>query len=98
MWVDADEDHVLINTGVHRATFRNVDADPRVTVTIWDVDDAYRHAGVRGRVTDIITGEPAREHIEACAQRYLGRTYPRAIESERALLCITPERIHRNGM
>ena len=33
-WVDADDDHVLINTEVHRAKFKAVERDPRVTVTI----------------------------------------------------------------
>ena len=28
MWVDADDDHVLINTEVHRAKFRAVERDP----------------------------------------------------------------------
>ena len=35
MWVDADDDHVLINTEVHRAKFAAVERDPRVTVMVW---------------------------------------------------------------
>lgn len=98
MWVDADADHLLINTEVHRAKFRNVERDPRVTLTIWDLTNAYRYAEVRGRVTDIVRGPEAREHIDACSQRYLGTPYPNDIESERAILAITPEKIHRNGI
>lgn len=98
MWVDADDDHVLINTEVHRAKFRNTDQDPRVTVTIWDADNAYRYAEVRGRVTDVVTGQEARDHIEACSDRYLGKPYPNEIESERAILRITPDKVHRNGL
>ena len=98
MWVDADAHHLLINTEVHRAKFRNADRDPRVTVTIWDADNAYRYAEVRGRVTGVVTGRQAQDHIEACAQRYLGRPYPNEVESERAILQITPDKVHRNGM
>jgi PPOX class probable F420-dependent enzyme len=98
MWVDADDDHLLINTEVHRAKFRNIERDPRVTVTIWDVADAYRYAEVRGRVTGILTGQEARDHIDACAQRYFGRPYPNEVESERAILQITPDKVHRNGL
>jgi PPOX class probable F420-dependent enzyme len=98
MWVDADDDHLLINTEVHRAKFRNIARDPRATVTIWDVDDAYRYVEVRGRVTDIVTGDEARAHIDACAQRYFGRPYPNEVASERAILRITPDEVHRNGM
>jgi PPOX class probable F420-dependent enzyme len=98
MWVDADADHLLINTEVHRAKFRNVERDPRVTLTIWDVTNAYRYAEVRGRVTEIVRGQLARDHIDACSQRYFGTPYPNEVESERAILRITPEKIHRNGM
>ena len=98
MWVDADDEHILINTEVHRAKFRNTEQDQRVAVTIWDVDNAYRYAEVRGRVTDVVTGSPAREHIDACSQRYLGKSYPNEIESERAILRITPDKVHRNGL
>lgn len=98
MWVDADDDHLLVNTELHRAKFGNVEHDPRVTVTIWDADDAYRYAEVRGRVTDVVRGPEARAHIDACSQRYLGKPYPNEIVSERAILRITPDRIHRKGM
>ncbi len=98
MWVDADTDHLLINTEIHRAKFRNVERDPRVTLTIWDADNAYRYAEVRGRVTGIVRGPEAREHIDACSQRYFGKPYPNEVESERAILRISPDKIHRNGM
>jgi PPOX class probable F420-dependent enzyme len=99
MWVDADEDHLLINTEVHRAKFRNIERDPRVTVTIWQLDDPYVYAEVRGRVTDVVRGPAAREHIDVCSLRYVGRPYAgEQITSERAILRITPERIHRAGL
>ena len=60
MWVDADDEHVLINTEVHRAKYRNVQADPRVTVTIWDRESPYRYVEVRGRVTGEVRGEQDR--------------------------------------
>ena len=39
MWVDADDDHILMNTEVHRAKYKALQADPRVTVTVWQLDD-----------------------------------------------------------
>ena len=98
MWVDADDDHLLINTEVHRAKYRDVLRDPRVTVTVWDAGNPYRFAEVRGRVVERITGPLARAHIDACAQRYLGRDYPSTIVSERVLLRIAPEHVHLNGI
>ena len=49
MWVHADDDHVLINTTVGRQKFRNVQADPRVTVTVFDESNPYRYIEARGR-------------------------------------------------
>lgn len=56
MWVDADAEHVLVNTEVHRAKFRAVSRDPRVTVTVWDRDDPYTYAEVRGTVAETVRG------------------------------------------
>lgn len=96
MWVDADDDHVLINTEVHRAKFKAVQRDPRVTVTVWARDDPYSYAEVRGRVVETIRGPEARAHIDALAQKYLGRDYdPANIQSERVMLRIAPEVQHR---
>jgi PPOX class probable F420-dependent enzyme len=64
MWVDADEQHLLLNTEVHRQKFRNVERDPRVTVTIWDMEDPYRFVEVRGEVVEKVKGQEAREHID----------------------------------
>ena len=91
MWIDADGDHLLINTEVHRRKFRNVLADPRVTVTIWRADNPYEYAEIRGVVDEIVRGGPAREHIDRLAIRYFGRLYdPEQIESERVILRIMP--------
>ena len=93
MWVDADDEHVLVNTEVHRAKFRNVQRDPRVTVTIWDRENPYAYVEVRGRVTDTVGGDEARDHIDACAHRYMGKDYPNPVQSERVILRIAPDRI-----
>jgi PPOX class probable F420-dependent enzyme len=99
MWVDADDDHLLVNTEVHRAKFRNVERDPRVTVTIWDREDPYRYVEVRGRVVEVVRGQAARDHIDACSRRYTGKDYPaEQIASERAILRIAPDKIHRFGV
>ncbi|MTV27109.1 PPOX class F420-dependent oxidoreductase [Nitriliruptoraceae bacterium ZYF776] len=94
MWVDADDTHLLINTEVHRQKFTNVERDPRVTVLIWDAENAYRYVEVRGRVDAVVRGQEARDHIDACSQRYTGKDYPAGnITSERAILRIAPDRV-----
>ena len=95
MWVDADDDHVLINTEVHRAKFAAVERDPRVTVMVWVLDDPYTYAEVRGRVVETVRGAEARAHIDALSQKYRGRDYdPSIIKSERVILRIAPDVQH----
>lgn len=99
MWVDADDEHLLINTEVHRQKFKNIERDPRVTVTVIDRDDPYRFAEVRGRVVETVGGQEARDHIDACSQRYRGRQYDAAnIRTERVILRIAPERVLKRGI
>ncbi len=97
MWVDADDDHVLINTEVHRQKFRNVSGDPRVAVTVIDAASPYRYAEIRGRVTRKVTGDEARRHVDRLSEKYTGAPYAAAIESERVILEITPERVLFRG-
>ena len=94
MWVDADENHVLINTEAHRAKFRAVERDPRVTVTILDRADPYVYAEVRGHVVETVRGPDARAHIDRLSRKYRGRDYDdAAITSERVILRIAPETV-----
>lgn len=92
MWVDADEDHVLINTELHRQKARNVQRDPRVTVAIIDAANPYDFAEVRGRVVEMVRGDAARAHIDALSMKYTGAPYAPPITSERVILHIAPDR------
>ena len=92
MWVDASEQHLLINTEVHRQKFRNVERDPRVTVTIWDKEDPYRFVEVRGEVVEKVKAQEARKHIDELSQKYRGKPYQTQIRSERVVLRIAPLR------
>ena len=88
MWVDADGDHLLINTEVHRQKFRNIERDPRVTLTIWDKEDPYTFVEVRGEVVEKAKGPEARRHIDELSHKYHGKPYGTPIRSERVMLRI----------
>jgi PPOX class probable F420-dependent enzyme len=91
MWVDCDDECVLINTEIHRQKFKNVERDPRVTVCIWDRENPYRFVEVRGEVVEVVRGDPARQHIDELAMRYFGHAYDGStITSERVILRIQP--------
>ena len=92
MWVDADDEHMLINTEIHRAKFRNIQRDPRVAIAIWNAEDAYEYVEVRGVVESTIGGDEARAHIDKLSQKYDGKPYSNRITSERVILKIRPTR------
>jgi PPOX class probable F420-dependent enzyme len=92
MWIDADDDHILINTETHRAKYKNIERDPRVSVTIWDAENPYTYAEVRGPVVETVLGAPARQHIDELSYKYHGHEYQGEIKSERVILKIAPDR------
>lgn len=93
MWVDADDEHIVINTEIGRQKFRDVERDARVTVAIWDAANPYHYAEVRGRVVEKVGGDEARSHIDLLSDKYTGQPYdPAQIGTERVMLRILPDR------
>lgn len=98
LWVDADQEHLLVNTETGRQKHRNVQRNPRVTLTIIDAENPYRYIEARGRVDSETTGPEARQHIDTLSERYTGGPYDASnIGTERVILRITPEHIHAQG-
>ena len=98
VWVDADDNTILVNTAKGRQKHKNVQRDPRVGVTLWDPDNPYRYVEIRGRVVEV-TERGADQHIDKMAKKYLGKDkYPFAQPGEqRILLKIKPEHAHGMG-
>ena len=85
-------ENILVNTEIHRRKFKNVDADPTVTVTILDSGNHWRWSEIRGRVIRTETGPGARAHIDEMSGTYLGvDSYPNPIQTERVKITIQPE-------
>ncbi len=49
IWVHTDGERLVVNTEVHRQKYKNIERDPRVTLTIRDEQNPYRYAEARGR-------------------------------------------------
>lgn len=93
IWVGTDGERLWVNTEVHRAKYRNVQQDARITLCIRDEGNPYRYAEVRGRVVEETRGQQARDDIDALSQKYEDRPYPpEQIKTERVILWIEPER------
>jgi len=98
MWVDADDEHIMFNTEVHRVKFKALQANPQVTVMVWPAANPYGFGEVRGTVVETITGPDARAHIDKLSQRYTGGEYANPIQSERVIVKVRPDRQFARGI
>ncbi|MDA8297221.1 MAG: PPOX class F420-dependent oxidoreductase [Actinomycetota bacterium] len=96
MWVDADDEHLYLNTEVHRQKYKNLQRDPRVTVTVFESGNPYHYVEVRGRVVDFVRGDEARRHIDTLSEKYTGGPYANPIQSERVIVKVVPQRQRAN--
>ena len=89
MWVGRDGDHIIFNTAEGRKKWRNVKADPRVSVAVYDAAMPYVTYTIQGRVVDVTT-DGADQVIDDLAKKYLGvDTYPyRTADEVRSTLTI----------
>jgi len=89
VWIDRDEEFLLVNTVPGRVKQRNVSRDPRVAISMVQEKNPYRHLFIRGRVIEQ-TKKDALNHIERLARKYLGKNYPWN-DRDRIILRIKPE-------
>ncbi len=94
VWVDREDNLILVNTAVGRTKQRNLTRDPRVAIDVVDQENPYKMVSIRGRITSQIQ-EGADEHIDRLAKKYLGKDkYPfRQPGEKRIILKIEPEKI-----
>src|SRR5271155_646797 len=92
VWVDVQDGQPVLNTAEGRAWPRNLERDPRVTLTVQNMENPYEYLEVRGRVAER-THDGADEHIDALAMKYLGKDeYPyRQPGEQRVIIRVAPE-------
>jgi PPOX class probable F420-dependent enzyme len=71
MWVGRDGDDVLMSTIAGRRKHRNLERDPRASITVLDADDPENYVELRGRVT--ITEDVGRAFDTKLSWKYDGR-------------------------
>ena len=95
VWVDVQDGRPVLNTAEGRAWPRNLERDPRVTLTVQNMENPYEYVTIRGRVAER-THEGADAHIDALAKKYMGvDEYPlRQPGEQRVIIRIDPEYVH----
>ncbi|HEY8338617.1 MAG TPA: PPOX class F420-dependent oxidoreductase [Egibacteraceae bacterium] len=91
LWHDG---RVLLNLDGGRARLQHLRRDPRVSLTVFDGDNWYRHISVQGTVT--LEDDPDLEWIDRIARHYTGRPY-RVRNRPRVNAWLDIERVHTWG-
>jgi PPOX class probable F420-dependent enzyme len=89
VWIDTDGEHVVFNTTNGRAKGRHLRRDPRVSVTVFDAENAYRYFEVEGVAELVLEG--ADDHIDELSRKYRGDDFdgPR----DRVIVKVRAERV-----
>ena len=93
VWIRRDGDDLLVSTVVGRRKHRNLVADPRATVLVYDDADPYHYVEVRGSVS--MTEEGGRALIDELCDKYRGITpYPwDGPQNVRVVVRISPDKV-----
>jgi PPOX class probable F420-dependent enzyme len=73
-WYDWEDGRVLLSMDNSRRRLRYLRRDPRVTLTVIDTDDWYRHISLQGEVVEMREDEGLAD-IDRLARRYTGADY-----------------------
>jgi PPOX class probable F420-dependent enzyme len=76
LWAILEDGRIAFFTQPASRKARNVARDPRVALSIIDSSNPYRNAQIRGRVVEVVEGEPALEMIDRLSQHYIGEPFP----------------------
>ena len=92
VWARRDGETVVFATVQGRRKERNIQRDPRVSVSVFDLADPENYVEIRGRAE--VTVEGGRELINELSHKYRGKDFPaEPAEIVRVLIRVIPERV-----
>jgi PPOX class probable F420-dependent enzyme len=75
VWVDVEDDHVLVCTGTAALKAKDMMRDPRVSISVNDLANPYRMAALQGRVVEVRNDEDSR-YMDPISVKYTGAPFP----------------------
>ena len=91
VWIMREGDRILIGTGESSLKARNTRRDPRVALSIVDMDDPYSEAQLRGRVVER-RADGNFKAMDAISRKYTGQPFPFRNPEGRVVLVIEVEK------
>jgi PPOX class probable F420-dependent enzyme len=93
IWIKRDGDEAVFSSIRGRRKTRNMERDPRVSITMVDPAQPYRYVEIRGSVT--MTDDGGRELIDELSMKYQGQLYRTEPEGTvRVVFRVTPSHVH----
>jgi PPOX class probable F420-dependent enzyme len=93
VWIDRDGDAVVFTLTADKQKARNIARDPRVSVSVFDVENPYHFVEIRG--TAELVEDPSRSLSRRLSQKYLGEPPPpEPAHIVRLIARITPNKIN----
>lgn len=89
VWIAIEGDNLAILTGPGSRKARNIERDPRVAISLIDIDQPFLSVLIRGQVVELVDGDRAWEIIDRISQKYIGQPYP--LRTDRIVLLIKPD-------
>lgn len=98
VWIDSDGERIRFSQTTDRQKLQNVQRDPRIALSMIDLENPYRYLEVRGRVVDVSDDE-GKAFIDSMAKKYLGQdTYPYHQPGDhRVVVTVEPEHTTQMG-
>ncbi len=95
VWVGLDDGDLVFSATEDRRKVRNLRRDPRISVSITDAENPYRHTQLRGTVT--ITPDPDKALPKTLSHKYLAQDPPaEGADVRRVIVRLKAEKIAGN--
>ena len=96
MWFEYDGEHLLFTHTTRRQKFRNLAANPSMSLMVFDPENPYRYIEVRGRLVEA-TPDPEGDFYVRLGQRYGNAgQQPPPDSADRVVLSMSIEHIGRH--
>ncbi len=96
VWMLREDDRLAFFTQSASRKYRNLQRDPRVSLSVVDEENPYRSVHIRGHVAETLEGDEALAVIDRISEKYIGTPFPMRsgtvfwIEPERVGLTLLP--------
>ena len=90
LWIGLEGDQIAFLTSPSSLKARNLARDPRIAISLIDLENPTRMATMRGRVVRVVDGDEGWAIIDRISHKYIGAPYP--LRSDRQVYLVAVER------